>query len=517
MTEAEQGAEDSAPDSASAPDLTALEALNAGAEAWNHWREAHPEDTPDLSDTDLAERDLRGADLRGVSLRGADLREADLSDTKGLSVPQLAGAILARATLPKGLSTENGQDHFNLTNVEEASRNARKLFLSMLLVCAYTLLTAATTTDAALVTNSGTSPLPIVGSRIAIVRFYLVTPVLLLGFYVYFHLYAQRLWESLALLPAVLPDGRRLDKAVYPWLLNGLVTAHRKRLTEDLPPFFRLQYWASLFAAWGIVPATILVLWGVYLKRQEAAGSLSLALVLVVCAGLGLGFYQIARSTLQGGLLKIPAPGALDLRETLWEFAGWAALTFFGLFVFYASYEAARGSVLGISLNANFERQDVSIKPAGWEWEDLRLVQGARLDGRNLRNAKAQGAFLAKANLQAADLTGADLREADLRGANLTGATLDFADLRGAKCRTENTPRRQPCLRNRSAGCSGTNERNCLKRWQRHCPRTGTRRCGRIFHFLLTGHSRWAASVKRTNSARATRKGTVSRSPSRSR
>ena len=71
----------------------------------------------------------------------------------------------------------------------------------MLLVCAYTLLTAATTTDAALVTNSGTSPLPIVGSRIAIVRFYLVMPVLLLGFYVYFHLYTQRLWESLAVLP----------------------------------------------------------------------------------------------------------------------------------------------------------------------------------------------------------------------------------------------------------------------------------------------------------------------------
>ena len=61
------------------------------------------------------------------------------------------------------------------------------------------------------------------------------------------------------------------------------------------------------------------------------------------------------------------------------------------------------------------------------------MVQGARLEGRNLRNARAEGAFLAKADLQAADLTGADLRDADLRGANLTGATLDFADLRGAK------------------------------------------------------------------------------------
>ena len=131
---------------------------------------------------------------------------------------------------------------------------------------------------------------------------------------------------------------------------NSITFPHRQRLKEDLPPFFWLQYWASLFAAWGIVPATILGLWGRYLYRQHAAGSLSLALVLVVCTGLGLGFYQMARSTLQGGLLKIPTPGALDLRETLWEFAGWAGFTFFGLLVFYASYEAAGGSVFGSSV-----------------------------------------------------------------------------------------------------------------------------------------------------------------------
>ena len=258
-SDAEQAPTTSAPDSTAWPEP--LVALKRGAKTWNRWRAAHPNSTPDLSDTNLAGWKLKGADLRGVSLRDADLREADLSDTKGLSVPQLAGAVLTGATLPKELSTENGQDRFNLTNVEEASRNARKLFLSMLLVCAYTLLTAATTTDAALVTNSGTSPLPIIGSRIPIVGFYLVTPVLLLGFYVYFHLYAQRLWESLAVLPAVFPDGRRLDKAVYPWLLNGLVTAHRKRLREDLPAFFWLQYWASVLAAWGVVPVTLLGLW----------------------------------------------------------------------------------------------------------------------------------------------------------------------------------------------------------------------------------------------------------------
>ena len=112
------------------------------------------------------------------------------------------GADLTGATLPEG---SEGYD--DLTHVEEASRNARKLFLSMLLVCAYSLLTAATTTDAALVTNSGTSPLPIIGSQIPIVEFYMVTPVLLLGFYIYFHLYSQRLWQRLGALPAIFVGG----------------------------------------------------------------------------------------------------------------------------------------------------------------------------------------------------------------------------------------------------------------------------------------------------------------------
>ena len=149
--DAQLGADDSASDSAAMPEP--LVALKRGAKTWNRWRAAHPNSTPDLSSTNLAGWKLKGADLRGVSLRDANLRNADLSGTEGLSVPQLAGAVLAGATLPEELSTEKGQDRFNLTNVEEASRNARKLFLSMLLVCAYTLLTAATTTDAALVTS----------------------------------------------------------------------------------------------------------------------------------------------------------------------------------------------------------------------------------------------------------------------------------------------------------------------------------------------------------------------------
>ncbi len=96
----------------------------------------------------------------------------------------------------------------------------------MLLGCAYAWLTIATTTDARLLTNSASSPLPIIGTDIPIAWFYWAAPVLLLGLYSYFHLYLQRLWEGLSELPAVFPDGKALHKNAYPWLLNGLVRAH---------------------------------------------------------------------------------------------------------------------------------------------------------------------------------------------------------------------------------------------------------------------------------------------------
>jgi hypothetical protein len=60
-----------------------LAILKQGVEAWNRWREEHPEIIPDLHKADLTEMNLRGVNLRDVvlteaNLRGADLREADL-------------------------------------------------------------------------------------------------------------------------------------------------------------------------------------------------------------------------------------------------------------------------------------------------------------------------------------------------------------------------------------------------------------------------------------------------------
>src|SRR5437764_1496161 len=120
-------------------------------------------------------------------------------------------------------------------------------------------LTVASTTDAQLLNQAAppSSRLPILGVDIPLVLFYTVAPVLLLSLYVYFQLGLQRLWEELADLPAIFPDGRTLDKKAYPWLLNVLVRAHLPRLRASRTRLTRWQGRFSMVLAWGLSPMSI--------------------------------------------------------------------------------------------------------------------------------------------------------------------------------------------------------------------------------------------------------------------
>jgi uncharacterized protein YjbI with pentapeptide repeats len=55
-------------------DPSQLEILKQGTEAWNQWRQQHPDIRPALKEVDL-----QGVQLGEVNLHGADLRESDLS------------------------------------------------------------------------------------------------------------------------------------------------------------------------------------------------------------------------------------------------------------------------------------------------------------------------------------------------------------------------------------------------------------------------------------------------------
>ena len=429
----------------------------------------------DLSETKLEGTDLRGANFYNANLRGADLRgaklqetelakanlrEADLQDTdltesKSFTTNQIAGTNVTGAKLPDDIAKFEGLDH-----VAEISKNARKIFLSMLLGCAYSWLTIATTTDARLLNSSASSPLPIIGTEIPIFWFYWAAPLILGAFYIYLHLYLQRLWESLAGLPARFQDGKRLDERAYPWLLNGLVRRHFKLLKEERPPITRLEEWVTIFLAWWAVPGTLLGFWLRYLPRHDWVGTslhLGLAVATILVATI---FYSAAARTLRG-----------DQRQPFQWRKCWrdrrsyqnAGIIFAGIFFSVLSYGAI-GAVrtphpdftdvrswvpwtfewFGYRTYAELRGKDVSVKPPYYWRLDVgdryKSVKGAKLAGSDLRHADAVGAFLVKADLrkaklQKANLIGAKLQKANLQFAKLQGANLQFANLQGADLR----------------------------------------------------------------------------------
>ena len=425
---------------------------------------------------DLSRADLRSARMRDANFHDASLVGADLSEGIGLLGGQLSGANLAGATLPPTATGFEG-----LGNVAEASKTAQNLFTSILIVCSYTWLTVASTTDSQLLNNASppSSRLPILGTDIPLVRFYTVAPVFLLCLYVYFHLCLQRLWEEFAELPAVFPDGRAVDKKSYPWLMNVIVRGHFARLRHDRSHLARWQGGVSMLLAWGLVPMTLTVLWARYLRCHEWTITLFHMGLVAASVAAAVGFLRLAATTLKGS----------EKRPFLWRRA-WrdargraiATASCVSLLLGILSYGAIEGvnpdasergvqvttvtppynprsfvprllSAIGLNAFAYLDDASLSTRPANWNAKDdsaIAQVKGADLEGRNLRFAAAYKSFFVNGYLRGVDARGSDFREADLRhadfreatlhGANfrsalLTGADLRWANLSGAKFR----------------------------------------------------------------------------------
>jgi uncharacterized protein YjbI with pentapeptide repeats len=427
-----------------------------------------------LEHADLSDANLQGAILTKARLRDANLENADLSRAVGLLPVQLAGSNLGGARMPERFGDFDG-----LRVVEEESKNARGLFFGILLACVYGWLTIASTTDVLLLTNSASSPLPIIGASIPIVSFYVVGPLILFLLYIYLHLHLQRLWERLADLPAVFPDGRSLGKRAYPWLLTGLVYSYNPYLKFRRPPLSRLQAAVSLLIGWWLMPLTIILFWARYLRRHDWLGTALHIIVLTGAIAAGVMLYRLAAATLRGRRSNIvPMKHLFNLRATYTRalyialLASVIATLSFGVIEGVPpEYDVGDGekSLIGADVSwtdvrrwapqlfqalgykpfADLREADVSTRMQNWkgqEEDELNMVKRGRLRGANIRFADAtraflvgadlsranlQGSYLFHANLRRADLTWADVKESFVYEADLQGANLQNADLRG--------------------------------------------------------------------------------------
>jgi len=449
----------------------------------------------DLSEVDLAATNLRGANLSGADLSGtnlvgtdfknANLQNADLTKAQGLLAFQLAGANLSGAKLPKEISTFDA-----LAQVVELSKILKTIFVSMLVGCMYSWLTIFSTSDAHLLTNSTSSPLPIIQSPIPIADFYAVAPFILLAIFAYFHFYLARLWRLLATLPAIFPDGKRLDEKAYPWLLNSILRVYISRLRIDRPPLSNMEVFISVLLGWGLVPLTVILFWLRSLQKHDVFLTGILILWVALAISLTVCFWYLTKLTFRGkhdplsfNDCWIP-PAFYKYKVTVgWYFLPIATLA--AVFAFVISDGVFNGAKLqdgkgcprkieeqeqgkhkqdeyfihpwrtslrqnipeflpciAARASAELTELDVSGKPADWflrpDNELPRIVKGAQLKQADLRYASARGAFLIKADLREAQLNKADLSEAKLQGAKLIQANLQGAKLRDAELRGAN-------------------------------------------------------------------------------
>lgn len=251
----------------------------------------------DLTNSDLRHADLTGADLDGTIFYHASMKDAVLRDVKSLITEKLAGADVCCTSLPDDIKQFSA-----LSNVAEASKNATITFVSMLVASLY----SSIALGAAIAPNTAATPaqdlvvkLPLLDVAITQRSFVLIAPVILFCVYMYFHLQLLRLWELLADMPAIFPDGASLDKKAYPWLFNGVIIRYLPQLQKRLRPhLWGMQVSISMFLACWTVPPTLLYFWYRALSNNALIAVMIDGVLTLTTIWFGVYFYGIAKTTL---------------------------------------------------------------------------------------------------------------------------------------------------------------------------------------------------------------------------
>ncbi len=418
-------------------------------------------DGSDLKNSDFSQCNFEEATLLGAKLNESNFQDSNFEKVTGLLGSQFAGANISGAKIPVDIRKFEG-----LTRIEELSKKAGKLFILMLVGCLYSWLTIATTTDSQLFLNSKHYDLPVIQTAIPITPFFYVAPLILLGIYIWFHLYLQRLWEEMAILPAIFPDGKPLDQKVFPWLLSGFVRAYIPLLQKKLPDLFWLQFIASLVLAWCLTPFILSQFWIRVLPTHDGILMFFLGSIFSIALGFGIYFFSLTRITLYRnpqrpkillislaiGICFIGITDQINLAVIgITKTQPWSNLIsqskhYIGrqerphtpdypenyLWLTNIGNKILKITEnLGLRTYAEFQGEELTKIPAylNGDLEDISKVRGTYWGGKNLRFTRVETVFLVNSNFSAANLSHAYFLSVDLRGssferANLTGALL---------------------------------------------------------------------------------------------
>jgi uncharacterized protein YjbI with pentapeptide repeats len=399
----------------------------------------------DRSYEDFSNRDLRGEDLGNstfyranflnANLWNSDFRNSDLTGVRNLSQAQFAATDLTNAKLPEELATFESLD-----SVKDLSDKSSHIFTTILISIVFTVLTSSTIRDSRLLTNTGYIKLPIISLDAPVLWFYFVTPLLLCALFIYFHISLQRLWEAMATLPAIFPNGRRLDEKTPGWLLNDIPRQHIPRLRATAPAASWLQWLFCIVLAYWIVPLVVLFLWTQCLRFENWFLTSTYIVTFGVAVAIAAGFSRLMDKTLAGKAFA-PLRFQQAFIRTVGECKGLLAGALAAVCLATLSYcgiqydEATSNAIVdalhfvGIQTQANVDNEEISTRPVTWTGipnntkTEIGLTRGARFANMQMRRLHAHNAFFVKSVFYSVDLTGIWFYDSDMRSAKLDQVT----------------------------------------------------------------------------------------------
>lgn len=367
-----------------------------------------------------------------------------------------------------------------ISQLSEISKNSRTTFFALILACVYSYLAISTTSDAALLTNSGSTPLPIIQVKVPIVWFYYFAPVILAVLFLYFHLYLERFWRSIIRLPLYhLEDRRGMDDYVYPWLISStFIGGGNPKLSQDRS-LSRFEYGLSVILGWWFVPVVLVCYWARYLIAHEWGGTILHSVLIVLTAGFSFRFYYLAKNAVmaipdnsESNNVQLPNEVVALHLKPIQITKAVVSLLIIGTMISYLSLSAIYGFPADKHKNTNMEKscrffipgaeflnwagvkpyadireKKLVAKPENWQDlldkpDELRRYletqSNLKLSERNLRHLNAQRAFLPasfldKTTLDYADLEHAVLTQSELTDVSFRGAVLTHVDFQHAR------------------------------------------------------------------------------------
>ncbi len=381
-----------------------------------------------LSDASLVRAQLCGARLQDVhGLASAQLRDANLEDALGLTADDIAGADLTGIRLPTALAKMDRIGHLG-----DVAGIARPLYLFVLLVNAFIILTVFSTPDVSIFTNAASAVMPNLSTSIPAASLFWIAPLILLFLYTYQQFYMAQFWQSLAALPDVLPDGSTIERSAHPWLFVGLLRLRDGRHAVG----FREA--VIIFLMWGAVPTTLIAIWWRYLPVRDWPVTIAHIGIVVLATWGTLRFFSGAMTQLRRQPWHVR-----KVRHYLWLLGS----VMMAISILSHTLPWTLDRFVQRPPNAGFAYPEVlGIKPKKVLWLTANLedgdLQGTAMTRSDLRYAYGHRANLVAVNLKDSTLAGSDfqradfslalLEDVDLSNANLDSAHFDNACLRRA-------------------------------------------------------------------------------------